>query len=305
MSEDANGDEQPDEEVQEVASFILSQDPDGKRMARVFRDTFDQLYDGQRTGRFRIDQLMKTEKAHFGSLIEINLQRELKFLDGDKLDYKIADHEVDSKYSHTGAWMLPGESFDEIVLVSVADDKNAIWSVGLVRVTKENRRSSANRDRKTSLNQLGRSRILWLFRDQPMQPNALQLLSPEAVRAIMDPRKSGQARINELFRQATNVRLSRNIIATVGQQSDYMKRVRYNGGARSALRPEGHIILGGDYRAQTNIAQGLGATVPEPGEFVSVQVVPADPHNGSLIDGSWWRLKNDDDRITVDAPIIR
>ncbi len=34
-----------------VFDWFRQQDPDGLRMAKVFRETFDQLYDGQRTGR--------------------------------------------------------------------------------------------------------------------------------------------------------------------------------------------------------------------------------------------------------------
>ncbi|WP_418396390.1 NaeI family type II restriction endonuclease, partial [Yersinia enterocolitica] len=52
-------------------------------MAKVFRATFDQLYDGQHTGRYSVEQLFKTEKTHFGTLIEINLQREFGLADGD------------------------------------------------------------------------------------------------------------------------------------------------------------------------------------------------------------------------------
>src|SRR5690606_16647035 len=117
----------------------------------------------------------------------------------------------------------------------------------------------------------GRAQITWLFKDAPMQPNALLQLPPLVVAEIMAGR-SGQARLNELFRRATNRRLSRNIIATVAQQDDYMKRVRDNGGSRSALRPEGYLILGGDYSVQRNLAAALGATIPEPGELVSIQV---------------------------------
>lgn len=97
-------------------------------MARVFRSTFDQLYDGQRTGRYRLDQLFKTEKTHFGTLIEINLQRELRLQDVKILDFTIAGHEVDCKYSHTSQWMLPIESFDQIALVTQANDTTSTWS---------------------------------------------------------------------------------------------------------------------------------------------------------------------------------
>lgn len=286
-----------------MAAEIRRLDPDGSRIARVFRSTFDQLYDGQHTGRYSVEQLFKTEKTHFGTLIEINLQREFKIPDGSVLDFKIAGFEVDCKYSHTGAWMLPIESFEQIVLVAQADDRKSLWSVGVVRATIENRRTSENRDKKTGLNVLGRSRIIWVFKDARMQPNALLDLPPSTVSEIMCGR-SGQARVNELFRSATNIRLSRNIIATVAQQDDYMKRVRYNGGSRSALRPEGYLILGGDYFTQRSLAAALGAVVPEPGELVSVRVTPAAPQEGVEIDGEWWRLAHPGEQIDGPAPVL-
>ncbi|WP_461174170.1 restriction endonuclease [Arthrobacter sp. Z1-9] len=279
-----------DPELEAVAATLLAMDPDGSRMAKVFRATFDQLYDGQRTGRYRWDQLFKTEKTHYGTLIEINLQREFQFDDGVVLDYRIAGFEVDSKYSATAAWMLPPESINHLVLGSVANDQISTWSIGLVRATPENRNVGMNRDQKGSLNALGKSRIRWLFKGHPMQPNILLQLPQKDVDRIFAPR-SGQARVNELFRVATNRRISRNIIATVAQQDDFMKRVRENGGARSVLRSEGYIILGGDYSAQTAIARSLGCTVPEPGEFVSVRVGPVDfaVANSVSLEGQYWQ----------------
>ena len=61
---------------EEVVEAFRTADPDGTRAAAVFPATYDQLYDGQHTGRFRWDQLFKTEKTHFGTLLEINLRRE-------------------------------------------------------------------------------------------------------------------------------------------------------------------------------------------------------------------------------------
>lgn len=278
-----------DLELEAVAATLLAADPDGSRMARVFRSTFDQLYDGQRTGRYRWDQLFKTEKTHYGTLIEINLQREFGFDDGQILDYKIAGYEVDSKYSATAQWMLPPESINHIVLGSVASDEKSTWSIGLVRATPENRNVGMNRDQKGSLNALGKSRIRWLFKNAKMQPNILLQLPAAHVSRIFAP-SSGQARVNELFRVATNMRISRNIIATVAQQDDFMKRVRENGGARSVLRSEGYLILGGDYSAQTAIARSLGCVVPEPGELVSVRVGPVDfaMANSVHLEGQHW-----------------
>src|ERR1051326_1885372 len=112
-----------DPELVAVAAEVRSLDPDGSRIGRVIRGTFDQLYDGRRTGRYRWDQLYKTEKTHCGTLVEINLQREFKFSDGESLDYLIGGVDVDCKYSQTiGGWMIPPEARDHICLVVSAAD---------------------------------------------------------------------------------------------------------------------------------------------------------------------------------------
>lgn len=245
----------------EVLAYLLAQDPDGSRIGTAFRATYDQLYDGQHTGRYRFDQLMKTEKTHFGTLFEINLQREFTFDGGLKLDYVIAGHEVDCKYSATGDWMLPPECLNELCLVGVSDDQESKWSLGIIRASPNNVRRGVNRDKKTGLSKDGKKRISWLFKDATLQPNALLQIASADVARIMAHR-SGQARINDLLGTATNMRLSRNIIATVAQQGDYMKRVRSNGGARTILQPEGYLILGGDYLNQRQIGSSQKAVEP-------------------------------------------
>ncbi|MGP5152168.1 NaeI family type II restriction endonuclease [Glutamicibacter ardleyensis] len=294
-----------DSPLEEVLEWINRQDPTGDRMAGVFRETFDQLYDGQRTGRYRWDQLYKTEKTHFGTLIEINLQREFDFSDGLLMDYQIAGHEVDCKYSATASWMLPPESIDHLILGSVASDKKSTWSMGLVRATTANRNIGMNRDQKGTLNALGKKRIRWIQKDAMMPPNAL-LHIPEYEVSEIFAAKSGQARVNQLFRTATNKRISRNVVATVAQQRDYMKRVRANGGARSTLRAEGIIILSGDYKRQTNLARDLGCAIPGEGELVSVRMAKTDISiaNSVQIEGDLWIMVSDHQEHAEMAPCI-
>ncbi|MDB6037229.1 MAG: restriction endonuclease NaeI, partial [Verrucomicrobiales bacterium] len=118
-----NASERTDLELLRVASELRRIDPDGFRTATVLRETIDQLYDGQRTGRYRWDQLFKTEKTHCGTLVEINLVREFKFQDGSLLDYQIAGIEVDCKYSQkVGGWMIPPEAVGHLCLVISAED---------------------------------------------------------------------------------------------------------------------------------------------------------------------------------------
>src|SRR6266436_3958637 len=138
-----------DDELRAVAGELRQLDPQGLRTGQVLRDTLDQLYDGQRTGRYRWDQLFKTEKTHCGTLVEINLQREFQFRDGANLDYHIGTEDVDCKYSQTlGGWMIPPEAHGHLCLLLWADDTASRWSMGVVRVTVERLNTGGNRDRK-------------------------------------------------------------------------------------------------------------------------------------------------------------
>ncbi|RRD45423.1 restriction endonuclease [Buchananella hordeovulneris] len=289
----------PDAELHAVAAAVLLGDPTGSRTAQVLRETFDQLYNGQHTGRWRLEQLYKTEKTHFGTLVEINMQRAFQFTDGQTLDFQIAGVEVDCKFSHTGGWMLPQECFEHLVLVLQADDATARWSMGLVRVTAAHRRAGANRDQKTSLNRQGRAHIHWLFRDAQFPANALLQLPSATVDAIM-ALPSGQARVNALLRAAVNLPLTGAVIATVAQQKDYMKRLRDNGGARESLRPEGYLILGGDREEQRQLAAALQLPPPPHGGVISTRVVPAP--DGVPIGAQRWRLAAPGEPAPVPAP---
>jgi hypothetical protein len=221
-----------DRAIHAVATEVLTLDPTGSRTAAVLRNTFDQLYDGQRTGRYRWDQLSKVESEGCGPLVEINLQREFKFLDGTALDYAIAEVDVDCKYSQRiGGWMIPPEARDHLCLLLSAEDTAApTWSMGLVRASANHLNLGANRDAKATLNGAGRRAITWIQQNAPLPANVLLKLNAATVDRIF-AQPSGQKRINELFRSALGTVIGRAAVATVAQQDDYMKRVRANGGA--------------------------------------------------------------------------
>ncbi len=292
-----------DKELTAVVTEIRAFDPDGSRTARVLRDTFDQLYDGQRTGRYRWDQLYKTEKTHCGTLVEINLQREFKFSDGESLDYLIGGVDVDCKYSQTiGGWMIPPEARDHIcLLVSAADTPTPTWSLGLVRASAAHLNLGANRDAKSTLNTAGRNAIVWIHQNAPLPPNVLLQLDPATVDRIF-AETSGQKRINELFRSALGTVIGRAAVATVAQQDDYMKRVRANGGARTLLQPEGIIILG-QFQSHVAIARAFAVPVPGPGDSVSVRVTPAKKRGAGVVEinARLWKIAAPGDPI-VRAP---
>jgi hypothetical protein len=301
MSSSANS----DAELIAVAEAMRALDPDGCRVANVLRDTLDQLYDGQRTGRYRWDQLFKTEKTHCGTLVEINLHRAFKFEDGNLLDYKINGVEVDCKYSQKlNGWMIPPEAHGHLCLLLWAEDsQNPTWSLGLIRVTPERLNSGSNRDSKSTLNETGRNSITWLFEKAALRPNVLLQLDSSVVERIM-AQKSGQKKVNELFRAALGRIVGRAVVATVAQQDDYMKRVRKNGGARSALRSEGIVILG-QYHSHATVARALGLPIPGRGDSVSARLAPARAPGPGVaeIGGQFWRVASQNDSI-VAAPAL-
>jgi hypothetical protein len=301
-----------DSELDSVEAELYRLDPTGDRVATVLRDTFDQLYDGQHTGRWNFDDLHKTEKTHMGTLVEINLHREFDFEDGDSTDYRIAGAQVDCKYSMKSfGWMLPPEVIGKLALLVTANDEVSTWRAGLMRVSPEVVRRTQNRDAKTSLSLEGRQRIRWLWPDHPsLAHNLFHQLDPTTRDAIFGAKSArggqhGQARVNELFRRVQGRIIRRAELATVAQQDDFMKRARGNGGARTALRPEGILVLGHQDN-DPRVARDLGLPVPEKGELVAARVVPAQPGREvsvAEINGEVWSVARPRDPVCA-APEV-
>ncbi|MEO8261012.1 MAG: NaeI family type II restriction endonuclease [Pseudolysinimonas sp.] len=294
-----------DDELVAVHAAIQALDPQGRRFAQIVRDTFDQLYDGQRTGRFRWDQLSKTERAHYGSLIEINIQRTFGFEDGDELDFKIAGVDVDCKFSESGSWMIPPISNNRLALVVRAVDRKSEFSVGVVRITSQRLNTGLNWDKKVTLNDTGRAAIQWIHRGIAFAPNLLAELASDELDRVLSA-KVGQARVSELLRVAKGRRITGNVIATVAQQKDFMRRLRDGGGAREKLREEGFLVIGGDYRVHVFLAEAFEVEVPEPGEVVSFQVVHTDISDprGVPVGGGYWRRADQEDHVDEPAPLL-
>ncbi|MFF9512174.1 NaeI family type II restriction endonuclease [Streptomyces sp. NPDC014724] len=288
-----------DEELIAAYRAVRDLDLDGTRVGRVLRDAIDEVLNGEVTGRYDLKHLTKAERAHLGSLVNIAIQREFVFEDGHAMDFSIAGVDVDCRFSLTfGGWMLPHGTLGHICLLVWADDYLSRWSVGLLRVKQEWLNTGRNRDLRAMLKAGHRDKILWLWRDAMLSENIL-LHMPDTDREAVFGNRSGQGRLNELFRRAQGRRIGRNAVRTVVQQKDYMKRIRGNGGSRSALRDEGIIIMG-DYDAHRHIARQLGLPVPREGEFVSARVIPALPRIGKPLaemDGRLWSLASPEDPV--------
>lgn len=293
-----------DRELHEVAEWFLRADPDGDRFATVLRDSLDQVLDGPRTMRFRYSDLRKTEKTHVGTIVEINLGKAFDLADGVQMDYCVAGHDVDCKYSmFFRGWELPLESLGHLVLLTWADDSASRWAAGLWRVDPRYLgRGAGNRDRKKKMLAAGEARVRWLWRDAVLPENLLLHLTTDIVDRIFEHR-SGQQRINELFRLVQGRIIRRDVVLTVAQQKDGPRRARM---ARETkhLGHEGIIVLG-HYEWDVKVARCLGLPVPRSGEWVSARVAPADDDAPRTFraEGQSWRLAEPDEWVSA-APRV-
>ncbi|MET8054641.1 NaeI family type II restriction endonuclease [Streptosporangium sp. NPDC005286] len=294
-------------DMETVSSGLLAMDPTGQRGARVLRRSFDQVLDGIHTGRYRWEQLMRSEKAIMEDLVTTRFSREFGLQDGASLDLQIDGAEFNCRYStRNRGWMFSPDSIGQVHLLLWADDMKSRWGLGVIHLKPDFLSSGANRNGRRILNRQGLAEARWLHEDAPLPENVLLRLGSEDIDLIFAP-DSGQKRVNELFRRAQGLLVSRNAVATVAMQEDYMKRVRGYGGARSILRSEGIVIIGGSFKKHTQVANILGLTVPEQGEFLSVRLARRRPHHGDApsieLEGEQWVIATDDDPIEP-APLL-
>ncbi|MER8044295.1 NaeI family type II restriction endonuclease [Streptomyces sp. NPDC094032] len=232
-----------DPAVDEVAEW-LDERSAAALIGVSIRQAIDEVLDGQRTGRYDIDDLEKTEKTYLGTKVEIIIRSAFGLQRGQRMDYLIADHEVDSKFTIGSNWTIPKEAAGHICLLTRADDHRSLFSAGLLRIDGGILNAGENRDGKRSLSAAGRSAVRWIVRDGRLPENVLMSLTEEDRAAIFSApgnQASGQLRTNELFRRVQRKVINRNTVVTVAKQDDSPKRVR---DARKFLGPEGISFLG-------------------------------------------------------------
>ena len=294
-----------DEGVSAVLGWLRKQPNVEKRFGDRLRQAIDEVLDGQRTGRFdphHQDQLEKTEKTYLGTKVEIVIRAEFELPKGDRMDYKIAGHDVDAKWTIGMNWTIPREAMGHICLLMRANDYKQKFDVGVLRIRPELLNTGKNQDGKKTINALGRTQIAWLSHDAPLPPNPILAMTP-AVREKVLAGKTGQQRITELFRQVRGVPISRSTIHTIAQQLDSMKRVR---DARIELSKEGIAILGHQSEGP-RIAMALGLPIPTKGELMAVRLtlVPANTL-GHIAEIAGQRFAvSDSDQPTAPLPPIR
>ena len=277
-----------DRALDSVAEWFETTNDMVGRFGRAIRQSFDEVFDGQRTGRYNLDQLSKTEKTYIGTKIEIVVQAEFGLQRGRRMDYLVIDHEVDAKWSmRSGGWMIPTEAVGELCLCLTADDHRSTFSVGLIRADIETLRSGQNKDSKKQFSPSGLEHMRWLAHHADLPDNLLLHIEDSTRAAILDRSLSGQRRINELFHRIQERIIRREVVLTVAQQDDGPKRVR---DARKHLAAFDVIILG-HQESDPLIAEAFGLPVPRKGEWISVTVTDAEPESpgSALVNGAWRR----------------
>lgn len=307
-------------DLEPLVSWFEREPNSRERFRWVFRDALDDLLDGQRTGRWAYQHLSKTEKTHLGTIVEIKLTKEFEFENGADLDWRIGGEDIDCKFSKDrGGWEIPMEMYlcedhgsrqgkcDHPALVTWMNDDTSEWAVGIVRVSdvrlrwRKDKTTQAvvrayNGDNKRRIDPAHADTVHWLWggvqRDLP--PNLLLHLPPDARTRIFSNPRSGQARVNQMFREVQGVAVGRQTVLTVAQQDDAPKRAR---DARKHLRDEGILILG-HQRPHAAVAYGLGLPVPVRGEWVATRVVPVDAPQSRFsveYEGRIWAVARDDE----------
>ncbi|MFF8608296.1 NaeI family type II restriction endonuclease [Streptomyces sp. NPDC015346] len=282
-------------DVAAVREELQRLDPYGRRMAAVLEQATERLLDGAHTGRYRWEDLTKSEKTMTGQLVENLMRHDFQFDSSPRLDFRIAGVDVDLKVTTGTNWMIPREAQGSVCVLVRLDHRRGSWSLGVVRATEQVVADVGNRDGKRTLSAAGREAIAWIHRDVPLPVNILDRLPADEVSAIL-AEETGQRRVNELFRVAQRQPVTRTVVATVARQQDAAKRVR---GARGTLAAEGIVILG-HQAAHPEIARALGLPVPEKGSWVSARLASVtEEEEGSsrwvLLSGERWRLATPDD----------
>lgn len=284
-----------DEGLERAVAWFRNQARFEERFAAAIRQSFDEVFDGQRTGRYRIEQLGKVEKTYIGTKVEIVVQDEFGLQRGRRLDYLVDEQEVDSKWSmKSGGWMIPTEAVGELCLCLTANDNRSEFQVGIVRAGDALLKAGLNKDKKRRLNDDGLSAMTWLVSRGDLAENLLLHLDDGTRDSILNPAFSGQRRVNELFRLVQQRIVRREVVLTVARQDDGPKRVR---DARKALRAEGVIVLG-HQQSHPRIAADLGLAIPPKGSWLSCRVVRdrGEGDRTAAIAGASWRLAQPGDK---------
>ena len=255
--------------LDEVKAELQSRPEFEKIVGKALRQAFDEVIDCPRTGRYRIEDLEKTEKTYIGTKVEIVLRQKLELARGAKLDNIIRGHEVDTKFSLTGGWMIPREAVGEICLLVQGSDKLGVFSVGVLRTRMDVLTRGQNQDKKRSVSGSGKRLISWVCRDKKLPLNFLLSLDDNTRAAILSQGSATQ-RLRALFRNVTGQIIPRSVIPQVAQvPGDPFKRARET---KKVLGSEGFQVLCAKYQADSAEFKRHGFSGFEKDDWLSIRV---------------------------------
>ncbi|RGD58241.1 restriction endonuclease [Kitasatospora xanthocidica] len=269
-----------------------------ERFGAVIRQAIDEVLDGRRTGQYDIRTVDRSVKTFLGTKVEIITRFEFDLGYGKPMDYTVAGHPVDAKFTlNRFAWQIPQEAVGHICLLMNADDRAGTFSVGLVRVTSEILRAKGNQDKKRVIAAGQRSAIRWLVQDGPLPENQLLALARTNAGAVEEifQGTSGQDRINTLMTHFLGRIVLGTTVDTVANQRDSSKRVR---DARIELAKDGIVVLGGNRKAQQKIAAALELPVPKGSTWIPVRLARAtgDGRPTAMIAGAEYTVWQEGDK---------
>ncbi len=256
----------PDADLLAVQAALLSHANIETLIGEGLRRSFDEVIDGPRTGRFRIEQLEKTEKTYIGTKVEIVIRNELGLPRGAVLDNLIAGIEVDTKFSLSGDWMIPREAVNHLCLLISGDDNRGRFNVGLLRMLPLVLTKGSNQDSKKTISAAGKKSINWLVQNKPMPRNFLLDLDDVQRQKIMS-QPSGVQRMRQLFLTVTGQLIPRTAIEQVAQQKDPLRRARQ---MKDRLLSQGVQVLCATYESDRNEFTRHGFTDFRPDDWLSL-----------------------------------
>jgi hypothetical protein len=259
------------DEVFATLQTLTGGDPAGF-FVRLVRQGIDEVLDGPRTGRCRFPELEKTEKTYVGTKLEILTRHALDLERGERMDVRVAGHEVDIKWAFASSWQIPREAVGELCLCIGGRRGLTRLQAGVVRCTPERLNAGRNQDKKGTLSSEGRDAMLMLFQDEPFPDNFVARMDP-AVRADVMNRRTIQERIMALAHALPYTPIPRDALCTIGRTTgDPMRRIRRDRGRPDPL--QGMVFLSWKYGKDRLARLGLEPLGRD--EFVAVPRDDAD-----------------------------
>jgi hypothetical protein len=230
------------------------------KFPELVRDAVDFVLDPVRTARTRVTELDNVEKTFIGLKLE-HFVRDMLDVPKGLRDLEIAGMDVDIKNTVGENWSIPLETYrssEPCLLMAVDDEEFRCWLGIIIAKPEYLHGGRGNRDTKKGVSRAGFDNILWLVKEAPFPSSRFSGLDMDRFRELRKV-PSGNERVAQFWRENLGRVVHRDVMeALLFNQSDFMKRLRANGGAPDILMPEGIAVLIGTYLKSRGLAAELG-----------------------------------------------